>query len=269
LAAGRRSGWPRRWRTWRLYEDVGYGGEAQYLNSDTPNLVPIGWNDVASSLRVSGGASWEVCEHVNYGGRCRVVSGDVPNLVPGGWNDMISSARRYYGGGGPGGPGGGPGGPGGGGLSFDEDCIGFNWNNVEARLTGGEWKVVEGTHWILSFGGNAAEAARAAQIIRHYRFTQQCFIGRPNASMSYWKRGAGIPSGGLPGDDCVRIDPDSAEARREGANWTLMDDSSRILYFGPRGNEARQAEEVVKNYRLTRQCFVGRPDPGMTYWLSE
>jgi hypothetical protein len=171
-------------------------------------------------------------------------------------------------GGGPGGPGGGPGGPGGG-LSFAEDCINFNWNNVEARFVGGEWKVVEGTHWMLSFGGRAAEAARAANIIRHYRFTQHCFIGRPNPSMHYWKRGSGVPSGGIPGDDCTRNDPDNTEARRVSGSWKLVDDSHWVLDFGPRGGEARQAEQVVKHYRLNRQCFVGRPNPSMVYWLSE
>src|SRR6185295_11535798 len=107
---------------------------------------------------------------------------------------------------------GGPGGPGGG-ISFDEDCISFNWNQVQASYVGGEWKVVQGSMWMLSFGTRAAEAQRSAEIIRNYRFNQQCFIGRPNASMTYWKRGDNVPSGGYPGDDCVNNNPDSTEAR--------------------------------------------------------
>jgi hypothetical protein len=39
--------------------------------------------------------------------------------------------------------------------------------------------------------------------------------------------------------------------------------------MGGNESEARQAEEVIRHYRLNRQCFVGRPNPGMTYWLSE
>ena len=89
-----------------VYEHVNFDGASQFFNTDVPNLVPMGWNDLISSLRVSGPGAWEVCENVNYTGRCRVVTGDVPNLVPGGWNDMISSVRRYTGG-----PGGGSGVP--------------------------------------------------------------------------------------------------------------------------------------------------------------
>ena len=154
-------------------------------------------------------------------------------------------------------------------MSFSEDCISFNWNQVEARFVGGEWKVVQGSMWMLSFGTRAAEAQRSANIIQHYRFNQQCFIGRPNASMTYWKRGSGVPSGGYAGDDCVNNDPDSTEARFVSGQWKVVDGGHQMLAFGARQNEARHAEEVIKNYRLNRQCFVGRPNASMSYWLSE
>lgn len=248
-----------------LFEHTNYDGASRFLNGDTPNLAMLGWNDIASSLRVRGSEAWEVCEHVNYAGRCRVISEDVPNLIPGGWNDAISSVRRYRDEpGGPGGPGGGEGE-----LSFEEDCISINPSLVEARLTGGEWKVVQGSNWLLSFGLRVVEAQRAANIIRHYRFTQQCFIGRGGNGMPYWKRGDRVPSGGIPGDDCNRVDPDSVQARRFGASWRLVDGTSSIFDFGPRGDLARQAEELVRHYRLGEQCFVGRPNPPMTYWLGE
>lgn len=154
-------------------------------------------------------------------------------------------------------------------LSFAEDCIGFDHRNIEARNIGGDWKVVDGSSWLLSFGPRAAEASRAAQIIRNYRFNQQCFIGRPNASMTYWKRGNDVPNGGMPGDDCVGNNPDTTQAALVGGQWKVVDGGHQMLAFGPRRNEARQAEELIRHYRLNRQCFVGRPNASMTYWLSE
>ena len=95
-----------------LYEHVGYAGGSYLISSDMPNLMPIGWNDIASSIRVSPGQTWEVCQNMNYAPPCRVVSSDIVTLVPGGWNDTISSVRRVTGGGGGGGwPPGGGGGP--------------------------------------------------------------------------------------------------------------------------------------------------------------
>ncbi len=188
----------------------------------------------------------------------------------GGWPGGGGPGGGGPGGGGPGGGGPGGGGPGGGGgLSFAEDCIGLNWNNVQAQHVGGEWKVVDGSHWILSFGARAAAAQRAANTIRHYRFTHTCYIGRPNASMTYWKRGNGVPSGGMPGDDCNNNNPDTTEARWTGGAWKLVDGSHWLLHFGGNEAEARKAEQVVRHYRLNQQCFVERPNPGMSYWLSE
>ena len=123
--------------------------------------------------------------------------------------------------------------------------------------------------WMLSFGSNEDEARRSADIIRHYRFTQQCFIGRPNASMSYWKRGNRVPSNDYTDDDCTNNNPDTTQARRVSGAWKVVDGSHWMLHMGNKENEARRAEEVIKHYNLNRQCYVGRPDPGMTYWLSE
>jgi hypothetical protein len=174
-------------------------------------------------------------------------------------------------GGGPGGPGGGPGGPGGpgGGLGFAEDCINFNWSNVQASFVGGEWKVVDGSMWMLSFGPRMIEAQKAANIIRSYRFTQQCFVGRPNAAMAYWKRGSGVPSGNMPGQDCVTNNPDTTQATRIGGRWKVVDGSHWMLDTGSNEADARRAVDIIRHYRLNRQCFVGRPNASMTYWLSQ
>lgn len=166
-------------------------------------------------------------------------------------------------------PGGGGGGGGTGGLSFAEDCISFNWNQVQASFVGGEWKVVQGSMWMLSFGPRMMEAQRAAQLIRSYRFTEQCFIGRPQASMSYWKRSGSVPNFSTPAEDCVGNNPDTVEARRIGGRWKVVDGSHMMLDTGGNAMDANRAVEVIRTYRLNRQCFVGRPNPGMTYWLSE
>ncbi len=76
-----------------LYEDVGYRGRQLEITGDTPDLTRFGFNDLASSIRVSGG-TWQVCEHVNYQGRCNLIVSDVDNFVPLRINDTTSSIRR-------------------------------------------------------------------------------------------------------------------------------------------------------------------------------
>jgi hypothetical protein len=200
---------------------------------------------------------------------------------------VVRGTLRKFGGrwpdwppGGPGWPPGEPGEPGepgdpgepegpGGGLSFSEDCVNLDWRDVEARFVGGEWKVVEDDHWMLSFGSRASEARRAANIIRHYRFTQHCFIGRPESSMDYWKRGDDMPTGGYAGQDCVGNSPDSTRAVFRSGQWRVVDGDHLLMSFGSKGREARRAAEVIRHYGLNRHCFVGRPGPSMNYWLAQ
>jgi hypothetical protein len=38
--------------------------------------------------------------------------------------------------------------------------------------------------------------------------------------------------------------------------------------FGDKKQEAFDALEIVRRYRLNQQCFVGRPAPSFRYWKS-
>jgi hypothetical protein len=69
-----------------------------------------------------------------------------------------------------------------------EDCIPFNLANIEVKQINGRWKIVEGSHWILDFESNEDEARLSYQIIKKYGFTKICFVGRPDASMIYFRK---------------------------------------------------------------------------------
>jgi len=70
-----------------------------------------------------------------------------------------------------------------------EDAIRFNPNNISVRKVGSRWKIMEGqSHMMMDFENSQAEANLALKIIKRYGFTHQCFIGRPNASMTYFRK---------------------------------------------------------------------------------
>lgn len=69
-----------------------------------------------------------------------------------------------------------------------EDAIRFNPANVTARQVGKRWKVTEGSMWMLDFGASEANARKAEWIIKKYDFKYQCFVGRPNAPMMYFRK---------------------------------------------------------------------------------
>ncbi|MGH6869946.1 MAG: hypothetical protein ACREHE_00435 [Rhizomicrobium sp.] len=205
-------------------------------------------------------------------------SGRAPYEVHGHFYRM-SGYGGGYGPPGGGGPGGGYGPPGGGGYGppgpppgppmAAEDCIGFNPSGVAASFVGGEWKVVDGGMWMLSYGGDSGAAHHAADVIHHYHFNQQCFVKRPNASMMYWKSGGNVPSGNTPGQDCIGLDPAHAHAAHEGGAWKVVADGNWLLDYGSDHAAAEQASAVIHTYMLNRQCFIVRPNAAMQYWLSQ
>ena len=69
-----------------------------------------------------------------------------------------------------------------------EDCISFNPDKIQVARIENSWKIVEGSHWIMDFGSSESEARLAYDIIIKYGFRTICFVGRPDPSMTYFRR---------------------------------------------------------------------------------
>lgn len=201
-----------------------------------------------------------------------------------GRNDYMTAGRldfaQGWGGGGPwppvplpGGPGWGGGGPVGGGPGLGtEDCIGFNPATSDVAFVNGSWKYVDGSHWILDFGSNQGAANQARHVINHYHLDEQCFVVRPNASMTYWKSQGAVPMGGMGGSDCIPVNTGAVQAQFAGGAWKVVDTSNNdwLLDFGGNHAAADKAAATIHYYGMSRQCFVNRSPgpPVMQYWLS-
>lgn len=69
-----------------------------------------------------------------------------------------------------------------------EDCISFNPSSTEVKYLNGDWKIVDGSHWMFSFGSNESEARQSMAIIKKYGFSHTCYVGRPDPSFKYLRR---------------------------------------------------------------------------------
>ncbi|HEU4918344.1 MAG TPA: lysyl oxidase family protein, partial [Candidatus Limnocylindrales bacterium] len=154
------------------------------------------------------------------------------------------------------------------------DCIPFNRANVAAAQVGGRWKVVEGgSHWMLDTGSSQWEAQRAVEIINHYKLARMCFVGRPRCGsinpMMYWLNDRGrAPTGQLPGEDCIAFDRDHLAVVEIGGRWKVVEGTHWLLDFGPGEGNARAALHFIRKHRFDQVCYVGRPDPSMTYFKT-
>jgi hypothetical protein len=150
-----------------------------------------------------------------------------------------------------------------------ESCVAFDPTLVTAGNAGGSWKVAQGETAMLDFGDDQAGAQRAADIIRHYHFTRQCFVRGADSVMMYWKNGVAVPPGNMPGQDCIVLNPANVAAQYSTARWKVVDGNNWLLDYGPDRAAADQAAAVIHTYSLNRECFVDRSHLAMQYWLAE
>jgi hypothetical protein len=145
-----------------------------------------------------------------------------------------------------------------------EDCIPFNPATARAAQVQGRWKLVDGSMWLLDFADKAAEARQAEAIVKHYKLSRQCFVGRPGPSFTYWLVDNRAAAGSMSGDDCVGFNPATVQASSAGGIWRVVDGSHALFSF-PNQAEAEKTVQIVKHYGFNQSCFVGRPDPSMSY----
>ena len=153
-----------------------------------------------------------------------------------------------------------------------ESCLDFKTENLEIRPNGSLFVLTDGTKKIKVFP-NSADADRVFQIIQHYRINRFCFMNDPVLGqhvLEYWVNGDKAPEGVIAGEDCNRFDPASLIVR----TIILGDRQLFLLQAGPfiklgtfkSRSEAETARKLFVKYGFNQFCFVGSPDPSMTYY---
>jgi hypothetical protein len=77
-----------------FYEDADFRGERFCARTgENVGVLPSGWNDRISSIRIFGRAEVTLFRDGEFGGSSARFDGDVRNLGNEGWNDQVSSLR--------------------------------------------------------------------------------------------------------------------------------------------------------------------------------
>lgn len=70
-------------------------------------------------------------------------------------------------------------------------------------------------------------------------------------------------------EDCVGFHPEKIEVKKIRGRWNIVEGKHWIMDFGAKEDEARRAFKIIKKYGFDHICFVGRPDPSMTYFIAK
>jgi hypothetical protein len=79
--------------TLTLFLEPNFRGRSYQTQREVRNLVDVGFNDMAASIRISGGR-WQVCTDKNFQGQCLVITRNTNELATN-FMRQISSIRPY------------------------------------------------------------------------------------------------------------------------------------------------------------------------------
>ncbi len=88
-------------------------------------------------------------------------------------------------------------------------------------------------------------------------------LAEVGSQVQYWVR-----TGPVVNEDCIGFRNDRLEIRQEGSQFLLTDGRSRMKMFPSRAL-AERGVAILRHYDMNSQCFVGRPDPSVEYWLTD
>ncbi len=70
-------------------------------------------------------------------------------------------------------------------------------------------------------------------------------------------------------DDCISFDPNAVSVAKRNGSWKLVQGSMWMLDAGQKKSEMNRARTIIQHYGVNKQCFVGRPDASLEYWLKD
>ncbi len=152
-----------------------------------------------------------------------------------------------------------------------EDCIRFNPNDIEIVPfgTSGQYRIIAGGNHAMFLFPNYAEARQAYNTIKFYGINQSCYVGRPHPSFRYLLVGNNSPMGKMPGEDCISFNPRNLKVVCIKGSWKIVEGSHWVFDFGKLEGEARESLRIIQKYGFTQSCYIGRPNPSLSYLRKE
>jgi outer membrane protein OmpA-like peptidoglycan-associated protein len=69
-------------------------------------------------------------------------------------------------------------------------------------------------------------------------------------------------------EDCISFSPDRVGVKKANNRWKLAEGNNWLFDFDQSQVEANQALSIIRQYRMNSVCYVGRPQPSLTYLLT-
>ena len=69
-------------------------------------------------------------------------------------------------------------------------------------------------------------------------------------------------------EDCISFNPDRIKVQYIRGHWKIVERNHWIMDFGYKYYEAVLSLQIIKKYNFAQICYIGRPNPSMTYFKA-
>jgi hypothetical protein len=150
-----------------------------------------------------------------------------------------------------------------------EDIVPLDWRDVRIQRDGNEWKLMHGNYLLANFGPHESDARQALDVVRYYRFTEHCLLGRPTPSFCYFLVNGQAPHGIRFGANGNSFRPNMLRVQHYGKQFYLAEGNRVLLSFGERGEDAQQALKIIQEHHFDCLCRIGPPGTAAFTYLVQ
>jgi hypothetical protein len=142
----------------------------------------------------------------------------------------------------------------------------IDWKEVRLQKEGQDWKLVYAGYTLANFGSNESDARHGLIVVQHFRFTEQCLIGRPIPEFSFFLVNGQAPCGFGFGTQGIPFRPETLVVHQTGNHFAIAEGDRQLIDLGESEQEAQQLLQAIRRYRFDHLCYVGSPPkPAMTF----
>jgi len=152
-------------------------------------------------------------------------------------------------------------------LSFEENLVRFNPQDVQVVLRSPRWLLVVNNATLKDFGPNERDARDAQRVIRDYNLDAMGSIDGAQPPFEYWLSQGRPPTGGFRGM-AIPFRREKVRAEKVSGVWCVRDEQKLLWNFGPDDLAAKRAAEVVREYAFDLMGLVGNP-PKMVWMVRD
>ncbi|CAM1340432.1 hypothetical protein [Tenacibaculum amylolyticum] len=145
---------------------------------------------------------------------------------------------------------------------FDKNTIKITGNSITTTVKKRVGPMQIGTPVPLLKFRNPSDAKKAYLALKHYKLDRKCNVG---STFTYFLSGNNAPTGKLRGEDAIEFTPSKLQVKFVQKRWKIVEGNRYLFDFGSNRNNANKAFAIIKKHGFDTVCYIGRPNPGMTY----